>query len=556
MAGRLSAQLVILVLVVASCNVFGKSSVLVHYNFDDQLLQPGPDTYRVFKKGGSKVAISYDIAQSGAAALHFSERAFDDDFVEFQGVFPPQTSGRLSVEFGFLITDQEGVFNFALVGANKYRLGPNGINFWLLYDGEWLRSYSNSIPIKVFQPQTFQWYTVRADLDLDRQSYSLRLIDERGAVVFSQLDLILAPGRHPMHGVLEYSFVGDIYDRQPTDLLIDNFSVTTSNNVVPEPLIAPGRKQLFVDRWKTYQEGALSKLQCLPAKDLNDFSIGIEDLVEILHTSQMEVLLGLTGDAPPIFASDSKKLHPALRALQYWRKSCALLSADNPAAAETQIDRALAIAPNAFIFQLTRIIIRASDLSVADVFVDISNLDQEDMRKDIALAMVMFHQRAAGKEGQLEFPLLSDDLTDGLQALTVEHRREIAKPETALVVERLKPFMPDEWEAYLSWYLALEQQYFQLLGAGDYQQAGQFADEVAERFTALALPAGLWRERAGDAALLQNLPELALQHYQVVNQEELRYGIELKLSDVYFLLGDFDKERHFRESVYTNFDQQ
>lgn len=554
MVGRVSARFVVLLLGIAAAGVFAESTRLVNYNFDDQMLQPGPDTYRVFKKAGSKAAIVYDIAQSGVAALQLSDPPFDDDFVEFQGSFPPQTSGRLTVEFGFLITDPAGSFNFALVGNNKYRLGPNGINLWLLYDGEWLRSYSNSIPIKVFQPQTFQWYTVRADVDLDRRNYALRVLDERGASVFEQAELVLAPGRHSVHGVLEYSFVGDIHDRKPSDFLIDNFSITTSNEVAPEPLVAPGRKQLFVDAWKAYQRDALSKLQCLPARDMDDFSIGIEELVEILHTEQMPLLLGLTADAPPDFAADRKDLHPTLQALQYWRKSCALLSADDIAAAEAEIDRALAIAPNAFIYQLTRNIIRASYLSTADAFAEISNLDPQDMRKDIALAMIALHGQAAGDDEQFAFPDVSADLADRLHALNEAQRYAITRRETALVVERLKAFMPEDWEAYLSWYLALEQQYFQLLGVGDYQQAAQFADAVAERFTALALPEGLWRERAGDAALLQNLPELAIQHYEIVKQEDLRPRIELKLSDAYFLLGDFDKERQFRESVYKNFD--
>ena len=61
----------------------------------------------------------------------------------------------------------------------------------------------------------------------------------------------------------------------------------------------------------------------------------------------------------------------------------------------------------------------------------------------------------------------------------------------------------------------------------------------------------VWRERLGDAAFLSGNIQGARERYEASLAGHPRPGsVWLKLSDVYFKLGDLEKERVFRERVY------
>jgi hypothetical protein len=58
----------------------------------------------------------------------------------------------------------------------------------------------------------------------------------------------------------------------------------------------------------------------------------------------------------------------------------------------------------------------------------------------------------------------------------------------------------------------------------------------------------------GDTALLLDDPQLAIERYDAARAIALLKRIDLKLSDAYYMLGDYDKEKALRESIYRNFE--
>lgn len=559
MAARIPAKLVaLLTLLMAGSAAIGQDQPLVEYNFDGNLLESGPDTFQVFKNNHNKAALSHELAHSGDASIHLTDPPDDQDFVEFQGYFASQNSGVLSLEFSFLLADADSVFNMALTGEEKYRLHKHGINFWLFYDGEWLRSYSNSIPVKLLQPEPFRWYTVQARLDFRNASYDLHIVDEYQQTAYAGQALIFAPGRHPQHSVTEFSFVGDIQDIHPSDFFIDSFQLSTSNETTPTRLVAPGRKKLFVDYWNEYQARVQGHLQCLPAIDLDDLGIDDEDLASIFSRGEMDKLLELTAGKtfPP--TNDTKKLHPKLQALAHWRQSCILLeNTATSGSASQSIDRALEIAPHAYIYQLSDIIIKSAGLSPAELLLRMSALRNGDIRTEIALAMMASRYRNTTlPAGQFYPPDLSAEPGSELGELDPSIRSTLVVNNTELAVQRLQHFMPETWEAFHAWHVAMEFQFLGLLGRGDYLEAQALAERVTGTLQTLELPAYLWQERSADIALLLHQPQHAIEYYEAIRSITSLRRVDLKLSDAYYMLGDYDSEKDLRESIYLNFDRE
>jgi hypothetical protein len=97
--------------------------------------------------------------------------------------------------------------------------------------------------------------------------------------------------------------------------------------------------------------------------------------------------------------------------------------------------------------------------------------------------------------------------------------------------------------------LIAEEYFLALLWKGDSARAEAFAGAIMAR--APDSERGVWRERLGDAAFLTGKILQARDWYEASLTEHPRPGsVWLKLSDVYFKLGDLEKERALRERVY------
>ena len=76
---------------------------------------------------------------------------------------------------------------------------------------------------------------------------------------------------------------------------------------------------------------------------------------------------------------------------------------------------------------------------------------------------------------------------------------------------------------------------------------------MLNRYRALGIAPSSWIEKIGDAAFVQGDFSGALQRYAGIleaDPDRADPRILQKMSDVYFRLGDFDKERLYRERVY------
>jgi tetratricopeptide (TPR) repeat protein len=124
------------------------------------------------------------------------------------------------------------------------------------------------------------------------------------------------------------------------------------------------------------------------------------------------------------------------------------------------------------------------------------------------------------------------------------------KINDALIVD-LKRLFPLNWRQYIESWLVCEQYYFVLLWQKSFDRAGSYALRMVERYQMLGLPTWLWRERAGDAAFYaQSYNEAKHLYGESLKENAKSTSVLLKLSDVYFILGDLEKEQIYREKVY------
>ncbi len=89
-----------------------------------------------------------------------------------------------------------------------------------------------------------------------------------------------------------------------------------------------------------------------------------------------------------------------------------------------------------------------------------------------------------------------------------------------------------------------EDYYFALLWRRQFPAALDLAIRMSETDST-------WLEKAGDVYMFLKDPAAALKWYdQSIEAHPDSVSVLLKLSDVYFLLGDLQKERSYRESIY------
>jgi tetratricopeptide (TPR) repeat protein len=93
-----------------------------------------------------------------------------------------------------------------------------------------------------------------------------------------------------------------------------------------------------------------------------------------------------------------------------------------------------------------------------------------------------------------------------------------------------------------------EQYYYVLLWKGRYSEAREYSQRVLQLQKA---PVSTWLERTGDALFFEGRYIPAGQFYeQALKADPKRTAAYLKLSDVWFQLGNREKERFYREGIY------
>ena len=112
----------ILILSLLMSPLSARSGPLVRYSFDDDQLDTGPDTFRIFEYSRGTVNLSSQFPFSGYYSVEIRDAADDGGFPELQGFFPMQDSGSVQVHFAFMTPEPDEPFNIALAGPKWFRL--------------------------------------------------------------------------------------------------------------------------------------------------------------------------------------------------------------------------------------------------------------------------------------------------------------------------------------------------------------------------------------------------------------------------------------------------
>ena len=306
-----------------------QGGVLVSYSFDDGLTDTGPDTFAVFQHAKGHVRLVTHIRQSGYRSIELKDVAGDGDFPELQGYFPERTRGELFFHFAMLVANPDQPLNIALAGKSHFTMSKDGIGFWLKTQQGLLHHVSDSIPKRLFPIEPFVWYQVDVRSDITGGTYDLTIRREGTPKPIVELKAQPNATNTPESAVDKFSFVGSVFeDDSDVVFYVDDVVMGTDEKVLPGPFVAPGRRKLFIDRWREAKELMVRSPGCPPVLSLTDFG-----------------LARVEGE----FESEP--------AVKEWRAACALLDRDAEAAAKLFAKKAIEN-PNAPIFAISELMAR------------------------------------------------------------------------------------------------------------------------------------------------------------------------------------------------------
>jgi tetratricopeptide (TPR) repeat protein len=525
-------------------------NVLVQYSFDDGLTDTGPDTFAVFQNASGQVRLSSRLHYSGYRSIELHDVAGDRNFPELQGYFPERKEGQLFFHFAMLVVNPDQGFNIALAGPEHFTLSPNGIAFWLKAREGILQHVSDSIPKRLFKLEAFTWYLVDLRYDIPRGVYDLAIRREGEkeplTILTEQPNAANAPGS----SVDKFSFVGSVYeDDSNVTFYVDDVAIGTDEKLTLGRFVAPGRRKLFIDRWKEARELLARSPSCPPVLGLSDFGLRDGDMAVLEKEGKLALLQRYLNRSDDLVEEDlSPGSRQVLAPIVAWRSGCAAMTLEPSAAAKTFADGARRF-PSAPIFALSEVLalLRARQTETAmRRWVELEPLLQNDPRYGMIAA-------AAG--------LAAGDLTAAEQWLSRrsdEMNAELAKGEVlrfwdqggAAATEGMRAALPETWETHWRARLVANEYYNVLLWKGQFRQASAFAERMAAVLQSSGGAAD-WIERSGDGLLLAGAPIEARAAYErVLALDPVSYGATTKLSDVYFLLGDTAHEKLYREKTY------
>ena len=535
------------------------SDTLVTYSFDDDTLAAGPDTFAVFEKAKGRVHLSSAFRYSGYRSVEIRDVAGDGNFPELQGYFPLRDSGTLYAHFALLVADPGEQLNVALAGPEWFSMKKGGIAFWLQTRGGWLCQYSDSIPMRLVQVRPFAWYLVDLAYDVTAGTYDLAIREEGRSDPIVALKTQPNAFNEPGSPVDKFSFIGDNgHDTSNVDYYVDDIVLTVDRPIPIAPFVAPGRRKLFFDTWNDGLTSLRSKPSCLAAIDLADFGLGTDAIEALKRDGLLPVLEDLI-DGRPARISDrgSPASVLALQSVLLWKGGCgALLSGDADTALE-RFSKAKEILPGGTLFETSAVLSLAALGRWNEVDVRLAGLHaawKDDPRLPLLLATIGL---ARADLDSAERPLrasaarVADD--PRLECALVALSKDLDLP----LVDRVRSRFPADWRSCLDAALLPEEYYHVLLARRSYSDAGRYAARMASRLGSMNLPTTTWVEKMGDAAFLEKDYTRALARYQEsAGRGRPGTALMLKLSDVHYLLGDFEKERSYREAIYGSLHEE
>ena len=487
-------------------------TTLVRYSFDDDLIDTGPDTFAVFQSGKGSVRLSLVYRYSGYRSVEIRDIPGDRDFPELQGYFPLRSKGKLYLHFAMMTTDAGEELNIALAGPKWFALRKDGIAFWLKTAGGYLTAISDSMPKKLLAIRAFVWYVADATYDIDAGTYDLTIrqegLEKPVADVRGQANAANQPGSQ----IDKFSFIGDTgTDDSKVVYYVDDVLVGVDETIVHQPFVAPGRRKLFFDYWLSAQQARAAHPEPLPLMSMADLGIGSAGTAALRQDGAGELLgQALSGKLATVPDDLPDRSRAILQSVIAWRDGARALAHGDADVALAGFDRASQLSPSAPLPQMDAVLVLAH----------LARWDEVDRR----LAAIV--------------PQWCDDprLPAALAMIG------LARGDLDAVERQLR-------EGAESRRLLAEEYFLTLLWKGDSARAEAFAESMLAR--ASASDRALWRERLGDAAFLTGDIQRARGYYEASLAEHPRpRSVWLKLSDVYFKLGDLEQERAYRERVY------
>ena len=526
------------------------NDVLVRYDFDAETVETGPYTLIAYENAKGSVSLTTKYRFSGSRSVEIRDVAGDGEFAELQGFFREMPGGKVYVHFAFLIAEPAESMNIALAGEGHFAMRRNGFGFWLEAKDGHLFHVTKGKDVKLFPIQAFTWYVTDVAYDVDRGTYDLTVAAEGRQPPLVSLRAVPNPVGVPGSRIHKFSFIGDPpgLDRSNARFYVDDIVVRADRPVPSEgPFVAPGRRMLFVDIYRYYRSLLYEKPQCLPALGPEDFGLGPADMQSLASSGSLKLydnladrkLVSLPAQLPEF-------LRPPLEAMVVWGAGCRA----PPASALPLFERAHDAVPAAKLYGMARVLALAAEKRwpEADALFAAIHPDWRSDPRFPAVSAILGMARGDLEQAEIAIGTAPDHFPVPADAPL---RRLWSGDLDQALVRDLTAAFPNDWADHLGTFLTAEHRYFVLVWRERYEEARAYADQMAAELRRMGLPAGNWLERRGDALLWMGDSRGALQSYEesltsLVDQDP----VFAKLSDVYFTLGDFDRERFYREKVY------
>lgn len=523
-------------------------SVDINYNFESVEIDSGPDTFELFEASTSEVSLSSRFAFRGSRSLHIQDYVENSSFPEFQGYFPEVSGGTIEIGFALMTPSPAESFNIALAGSNHFSMRKDGIGFWLFNDSGSLRHMSDSIPKRLFDLTAFKWYWFEIVLDVSRGEYSLNVSDEYGAEIIN-LDQQKHPTNVKKSSLDKYSFAGDLNDRGNANLYIDEFVLRTDYADSPEPLLAPGRRSLFVDQWNKYHKQIENLDFCLAPELPYDFiniynTDGLKNLQE--NVDVLKILLSFPSEKTLVEFTHENEL---INGISKWALGCLNLKTGDYDQAIRNIEAAQNIIGVSPATQMGLALAYANAKQEYAASAVVANGIQawpDDTRWFVLSAAIGFISgRAQDSEAALSAMANSFKLSSKEAKALIEDFGWLNEPAVATLKSS------EVWNKEVEDLVIAEQYYFSLLWQDRYSEAQNYADDVNRLLRKHRISSHIWLERAGDAALFaKNLSSAEREYKKALKARDDSLSSLMKLADVYFLQGRVDDERNIRESIF------
>jgi len=528
------------------------NDILVWYDFDAETVETGPYTLIAYENAKGSVSLTTKYRFSGSRSVEIRDVAADGEFAELQGFFREMPSGKVYVHFAFMIAEPAESMNIALAGEGHFAMRKNGFGFWLKTQGGHLFHVTKGKDVKLLPVQAFTWYVTDVAYDVDRGSYDLSITAEGRKPPLVLLRAVPSPVSLPGSRIHKFSFIGDPpgIDRSSARFYVDDIIVRADRPVPSEgPFVAPGRRMLFLDIYRYYRSLLYEKPRCLPALGPEDFGLSTSDMQSLASSGSLRLYDDLADRKPTSLPPSLPQfLRPPLEAMALWRAGCETGCASG--CALPFFEKAHDAVPEARLYAMSRVLALAGEKrwKEADaLFVAIYSDWRGDPRFP-ALSAILGMARGHLEQAEVSVGTAPDRFPVPADAAL---RRLWSGDLDQALVRDLTAAFPNDWTDHVGTFLTAEHHYYVLVWRERYEEARAYADRMAEEMRRTSVPAGTWLERRGDALIWLGDQRGALQSYEEsLASRGDKDPVFAKLSDVYFTLGDLDRERFYREKVY------